>query len=260
MDKSAASAGQPLVWVTRPEPQATAHRKHLEAHGLRTTTSPVLTIEPLPLPNEVPEALEHYDAVLVTSLNAFDHLPGSWIAPLRDVPLFVSGATTHKRASELGFSQITASAGQGSHDIPPLVHETFGIDRDKTSLHLLYLAGTPRTPFLESVLSKTHSISVEEVYEAKLASSISDATLALIREGHVSATTLFSSRSAQQAAQLLQTASNGQIANAKKTILAVCMSPAVERVARQNGFVKTTVSDAQTSESVVKKLVDQLKN
>lgn len=260
MDNSAASAGKPCIWVTRPEPQAAAHAKFLKARGFRTTISPVLNIEPLPLPSRAPKELVHYDALLATSLNAFDHLPTSWIGQLRELPLFVSGSATEKRAVELGFSNVTASGGHGSRGMPDMVLNTLATDDNKTILKLLYLAGTPRTPFLEDTLSKTHSLSVTDVYEAKLASSISEETLACIHRYGIAATTLFSSRSAMQAAHLLRTQSDGREHDTRQTILAVCISPAVERVARESGFVKTAVSTSESSESLVDKLVEQLKN
>lgn len=259
MDSGSASVGKPLIWVTRPEPKATEHARLLEAHSFSTTISPVLIIEPLPLPDHPPNDLTSFSAVLVTSLNAFDHIPASWMRGLSNLPLFVSGRATERRALELGFSDVTASKGQGSRGIPNLLHQKAGMQSTHGESKLLYLAGKPRTPFLEVTLAEGHSLSVIEVYEAKLAATLDSETAAHIEGHRVAATTLFSSRSAKQAAYLLRKLSHDKQQTTLQAILAVCISPMVERAAREHGFVTTVTSELETSESMVEKLVDQLK-
>ncbi|MEP0521640.1 MAG: uroporphyrinogen-III synthase [Hyphomicrobiales bacterium] len=258
MNSGDKSTGKPCVWVTRPEPKATEHAKHLETCGFSTTISPVLTIEALPLIGQSPDQLSSFDAVLATSQNAFDHLPLSWLSSLQRIPLFVSGSATETRALELGFSNVTASEGSGSQGIPELLIQAPNICAAQGATNLLYLAGTPRTPFLEDVLPEKYSLSIIEVYEAKLVLTLSSDTAARIERDDVVATTLFSSRSAKQAAALLRRLSPDKQEAALQTILAICISPMVEQAARSHGFVKTETADLETSESIVEKLVTQL--
>lgn len=259
MEKSSLLSSKPCIWVTRPEPHASAHAEVLEARGFSTTISPVLDIEPLPLPATVPSHLANSDALLVSSQNALTHLPEKWITQFRTLPLFVSGQATHDLALELGFSTVSASTGNGSRGMLELIETALRDAKNAPRSKLLYLAGTPRTPFLEDSMPNNISLVIAEVYHSNLASHIATETLAAIDSEEVVATTLFSSRSALHTANLLQNLPDMQAEKSLQTILAVCISQTVEKVAREQGFLKTSISDAESSESMVDKLVDQLK-
>lgn len=259
MEKSSPSISKPCIWVTRPEPHASAHAEMLEARGLGATISPVLKIEPLPLPATVPIHFTICDALLVSSQNALTYLPEKWIKQFQSWPLFVSGQATHDLALELGFSNVSASTGNGSRGMLELIKASFNEGKTAAQTKLLYLAGTPRTPFLEASMPDSISMVVAEVYNTKLTSGIAADTLAAIDNEQVVATTLFSSRSAMHTATLLQRLPKMQAEKSQQTILAVCISQSVEKVAREKGFLKTSISDSESSESVVDKLVDQLK-
>lgn len=251
---------RPCVWVNRPEPQASAHAKLLETRGFNTFKSPVLEIEALTLPIEVPSTSGNFQAVLVSSVNALENIPKSWISKLREIPLITSGVSTQKRALEIGFANVIASKGKGSLGMVDPIRSTLETGNHEFRPELLYLAGTPRTPILENALSDEFTILVVEIYEAKLSNGLSNQTLNAIMERQVIATTLFSARSAAHAAKLLQNSPEKSVRDSLRLMLAVCISPSVENIARQNGFLKTSVSDNESSESVVDKLVEQLKN
>lgn len=247
-----------IIWVTRPEPQASVHANQLQAQGFGVSVSPVLTIKEKQLSDQLPKKLARCAAVLISSLNAIKYLPSDWINGLSNKPVVVSGAATFQRATELGFANVHASPGQGSEGMVSIVRNLFA-NADKVERHqLLYLAGTPRTPLLETSLANDFDLVIVETYEAVLATELTGELRNRLHLGHIAAVTLFSSRSAMQAAKLLQETLGAKAPFVRQTILSVCISPAVEQIAKANGFQNTLVSDLENSESVVIKLVDQL--
>ncbi|MBL4646519.1 MAG: uroporphyrinogen-III synthase, partial [Rhizobiales bacterium] len=220
---------KPHIWATRPQPKAGEHAAALAKAGFAPLISPVLKIVPIAQENwarPVP------DLVLISSLNGLAFLPPDWRTALQNIPIIVSGTATGKRAKQLGFSSVKTSPGQGSRGMVDLVREYFAANPQQTSL--LYIAGTPRTPFLENDLGPQFNLQVVEVYASQLVSRLSEEFCAAYEGNMIAGVTLFSSRSAAQAAALLR-----KLAPTNKNVLAnveaICISPSVAATARQAG-------------------------
>ncbi len=93
--------------VTRPEPDATRTAERLRTIGHTVLVQPLLRIEFMPPPQDVPEPA----ALLVTSQNGLRALAAwSQAAGWRGVPLFAAGAATGRAATELGFTDVRGGA------------------------------------------------------------------------------------------------------------------------------------------------------
>ncbi len=244
--------GAAMVWVTRPQLKADEHAASLSRAGMHGIVSPVLKIVACPRP-QLNAVLP--DIILASSVNSLVHLPAAWCEVLRNIPIITSGSTTGSYAAELGFSDVRNSVGGGSHGMAELVLSV--ADKQPELKTLLYLAGKVRKPFLEETLKDAFDITVAELYEAQ---AIKDASVDLttaLHEGRVAAVTLFSSRSAALAAGLQRALGPAGLRNLA-LLDVVCISRAVANAAKEAGFDKIYVADAETESSVTQKLVEQL--
>jgi uroporphyrinogen-III synthase len=114
MTSSSTEEAGAAVLVTRPEPGATQTAARLVALGMVPVVAPLLEILPVTMPG-LPKAAS-LQAVLVTSGHALAPLADDY----RDVPLFVVGDATAKKAERLGFTAIV-SAGGDAADLAALV-------------------------------------------------------------------------------------------------------------------------------------------
>ncbi len=95
--------------VTRPQPGADATAARLVALGFEPAIAPLLAVEHLACDLPPPDGL---GAVLATSGNAVDAIPGAW----RGLPLFAVGDATAARARAAGFA--TAKLGATLTGVP----------------------------------------------------------------------------------------------------------------------------------------------
>lgn len=249
---------QSFVWVTRPRPQADDHAKAIEAAGFRPLLSPVIHIRPLPVPDTPPLSAPETSGLIFTSVNGLLHFPKQWLADYVMHPVFVSGTTTQNLARDMGFQNVLCSAHQGSRGMVALVRDGLPRTVGASPPNLLYIAGTSRTPILEEELSQDFHLTLSELYAAELEQQLSDTAREAFDSQQVVATTLFSSRSATQAAMLLQSHFGGAAQQVQDQLLAVCISQAVADRAQQSGFSRTTVATTESADSVLDKLVEQL--
>ncbi|WP_306259442.1 uroporphyrinogen-III synthase [Pararhizobium sp. IMCC21322] len=249
---------QPFVWVTRPLPQADDHAGALAAAGFRPLLSPVISIKPLPVPDRPPLPPVETSGLIFTSVNGLLHFPKHWMADYVAHPVFVSGTTTQNLARDMGFQKVLCSDHQGSRGMVALVRDELPRRLGASPSNLLYLAGRSRTPILEEALSQDFDLTLSELYEAEFEHQLSDAAREAFENQQIVATTLFSSRSAMQAATLLQSHFGGSAKQVQDQLLTVCISQAVADRARQSGFNRIAVATMESSDSVVDKLVKQL--
>lgn len=248
-----------FVWVTRPRPQADEHASAIAAAGFRPLISPVMTIRVLPAPDTLPVSPSGTAGLIFTSVNGLQHFPRNWLSEFRDHPVFVSGTTTQKFARDMGFHNVLCSPDQGSRGLLRLIRDTFPFSADAVPSGLFYIAGTSRTPLLEQELSADFHLTVSELYAAEFETHLSESVRQAFENRQVAAVTLFSSRSASHAAKLLQTQFRGDATPIFDELLAVCISQSVAERARNSGFTKIAIATAESAESIVNKLVEQLK-
>lgn len=249
---------QPCVWVTRPRPQADEHASALAAAGFRPLLSPVISIKSLPVPDRSPLSPIETSGLIFTSVNGLLHFPKHWLADYMKHPVFVSGTTTQNLARDMGFQNVLCSDRQGSRGMVALVRDGLPESVGASPPNLLYIAGTSRTPILEEALSQDFHLTLSELYNAEFEHQLSDAAREAFENQQIVATTLFSSRSAMQAAKLIQSHLGDRAKQVCDQLLTVCISQAVADRAHQSGFNKIAVATTETAESVVDKLVKQL--
>lgn len=249
---------QPCVWVTRPRQQADDHASALAAAGFRPLLSPVICIKPLPVPDMPPLSPIETSGLIFTSVNGLQHFPKLWLANFVEHPVFVSGTTTQNLARALGFQNVLCSDLQGSRGMVALVRDRLPKSAGASSPNLLYIAGTSRTPILEEELSKDFRLTLSELYEAEFEHQLSDTAREAFENQQIVATTLFSSRSAMQAATLLQSHFGDTAKQVQDQLLTVCISQAVADRAHQSGFNRIAVATTESADSMVDKLVKEL--
>lgn len=139
------------VLVTRPEPAATRTAERLRQLGHDPVVMPLSVARRFPA--KASEALaSNIAGIVVTSAEAIRTLAEieSATRPWTRLPLFAVGEATATAARDLGFEAIAVAEGDGA-SLARLITERrevwHGVD-----VPLLYLAGTPRSPTLETTL------------------------------------------------------------------------------------------------------------
>jgi uroporphyrinogen-III synthase len=176
------------VLVTRPQPDARATARRLEAAGHEAIVDPMLIVEALPgayLPSGA------FDGVVLTSVNGARALASRpELDALRAAPLYTVGKRT-AAAAPSGFAQISVADGDGAALAALLRREVPGGAR------LLHVAGEDRAVDLTAELAGA-GITVElfTIYRAVPATGLSEATLAALAGGQIDAALHFSPRTA----------------------------------------------------------------
>jgi uroporphyrinogen-III synthase len=231
----------------------------LSRADLTPLLSPVMQIRSLSAPNAPPVSPDDAAGLIFTSVNGLLNFPQNWIAGFLDHPVFVSGSATLKLARNLGFQNVTSSPDHGSRGMLGLIRGSLTASDSAAPMKLLYIAGTSRTPILETELSPDYHLVLAELYAAELITQLSQNARQAFAEDRVVAATFFSRRTAGQAATVLRTQFGAQAAPVFERLLTVCISQAVADQARQAGFRRVAVASSESSDSVVNKLVEQLK-
>lgn len=252
---------QKFVWVTRPRPQGDDHARAIAKADLTLTPllCPVMNIRALPAPITPPVPASNAAGLIFTSINGLLNFPADWLPAFVNNRVFVSGTTTRNLARDMGFQNIVCSNEQGSRGMVKLVREALPVSDNGEPPKLLYVAGTTRTPLLEEELSPDFELTMTELYAAGLEEQLSGATAQAFENKQIVATTLFSSRTAIHAATLLKNHFGARARPIFDELLAVCISQTVAERARDSGFTNIAVSSVESSDSVVDKLVEQLK-
>lgn len=200
---------KPAVLITRPLSEAQGFSDLVAALGCEPVCEPLLKIEPVPQDfSGVP------DALIATSPQAFNlTYPQAW----KDVPLFVMGDSSARRAEAAGFMRVASSAGDFTR-LMDLIHERVPADS-----RLYYLRGETVRHDLRAELPQ-HEIVDFIVYHAAPVRSLSPRVTGLLREGDIAVVTLFSPRSGQIFADLMRSAG---LVQACRNIKVLCLSPAV---------------------------------
>ena len=175
--------------VTRPEPDATATARLLEALGHTVIVEPLLGI----VLSEPPAALPAPAALIVTSGNGVRAMT-QWpqAAGWRGVPVFAVGEATAEHAREAGFRYVSAgrtdSAGLAAMvaaalpaDCGPVIYAT-ARDRGGKVAERLKAAG--------------YHLRVVEAYRAERAEKLSPALLAALAAGTIDGALFYSRRTA----------------------------------------------------------------
>ncbi|MBV1702746.1 MAG: uroporphyrinogen-III synthase [Hyphomicrobiales bacterium] len=226
------------VLVTRPLKEAQATAIRLEALGFAPILSPVLEIAAIPV--RLPESL--YDAVLVTSANAFV-APIEGAAPLA---FHTVGEHTALAAQQAGWPAPKSVATSAKDLIGQLTHQYPHPSR------FLYLAGRDRKSDLETALrARGHEIEIVVSYHAIAAHGFSDEASRMLAASAHGCVLHYSRRSAGIFTKLIQSAG---LMQAAARVHHLCLSADVATPLARLAGVSPIIADAPNEAA----LFDQL--
>jgi uroporphyrinogen-III synthase len=206
------------VLITRPQADAEALARALEARGHQALIAPLLTIEPIP--EAVPD-LEGVQAIVLTSAHAVPALAGT--DPGR--PVFVVGEATARAARAAGCADVRPADG----DSASLARLIIGQCRPAGGA-ILHLAGTEVRPGLAEALGAAgFGFRRQAVYRALAATRLAPPVIEAIRTGAIDAVLLFSPRSA---AVLVELIARHDLGGCLGQTEAICLSAAVAAACR----------------------------
>lgn len=194
--------------LTRPADAGAATAARLRAAGHDVLSSPLL--EPVPCAWMAPE--DRFDALLLTSAQAA-RLAGEGLARFAHLPAYAVGASTAAAARDMGLADVRAPTEAG-------VATLYDAILANGHRRILHLAGRD----LKAVDAPA-GLTVERriVYEARLASDLSDEARAALQAGRIDWALLFSARTATHFAALCDAAA---IARDRLSIAAISASAA----------------------------------
>ncbi len=228
------------VLITRPQADAEALARALEARGHSTLIAPLLTIEPIP--GAVPD-LEGVQAIVLTSANAVPALSGT--DPGR--PVFVVGEATARAARAAGCGDVRAAGG----DAASLARLIIGQCRP-TAGAVLHLAGAEVRPGLaEALRAAGFELRRQAVYRAVAARGLAPSVIEAIQSGEIDAVLLFSPRSA---AVLVDLIGRYDLAGCLGRTEAICLSAAVAAPCRRLSWAGVRIAAHPEVEMVLRQL------
>lgn len=144
------------VLITRPEPSASVTAAKLAALGYSPVSLPLSRTVSL----EFSIANQSFDALAVTSANAFRHVQDELLQPYKLLPLFAVGEGTARAAIAAGFDQVIEGGGDAVRLASRMAENL------PAGAQVLYLAGRIRQPvFEERVLQARLTMHVCDVYD-----------------------------------------------------------------------------------------------
>ncbi len=176
--------------VTRPQPEAAATARRLEAIGHTVTVEPLLNI----MLNAPPKDLPQPAGLIVTSRNGVRALQ-TWpqTAGWHDVPLFAVGAGTAETARGAGFAHVTAGDGEAAA-LVSVIGGALPVGRGP----VIYAAARDLSGNLAEKLEKAgFDLQMVEAYRAERAEELSPALAAALSAGTIDGALFYSRRTAE---------------------------------------------------------------
>lgn len=182
------------VLITRPEPSASVTAAKLAALGF----SPVLMPLSRTVALEFSAANQSFDALAVTSANAFRHVQDDFLRLYKSLPLFAVGEGTARAARAAGFDQVIEGGGDAVRLAACLAEHL------PKGARVLYLAGRIRQPiFEERVLQAGLKMQVCDVYDVEQIGYSDDEIRALLPKSPFVAVLLYSGVAALYLARMM---------------------------------------------------------
>ncbi|MBA4095201.1 MAG: hypothetical protein C0484_00330 [Rhodospirillum sp.] len=218
------------ILITRPIEDARPLADALEERGIAVLIEPLLEIRHL---EDAEIDLTGVQALLFTSANGVRAFAA--LSPRRDLKVFTVGDGSADAARQGGFATVESAKG----DVEALA--ALVVDRLKAEDGTLFhAAGTVTASDLKTRLEGLgYQVRRAQLYEAKIATSLSTETRANLTLGGIDAVLLFSPRTAATFADLLQTAGSPSLAR----IQALCLSAAVAREIGSLGWAAVEIAD-----------------
>jgi len=194
------------------------------ALGHEAVIDPLLKIEPVAF--SPPQGI--FQALAVTSANAFRAVDGKKLAPFLLLPLFAVGEQSAEAAREAGFSYVTVCGGD-AHALAKTIAENL-----PAHSRVLYFAGADRAQDLAALLSPAEiEVETKVVYRAVSVTQLANETLTKMQQGQIDAVLHYSRRSAEIFLALARKGSNGGAAGG---VMHFCLSDAVAAALIEAGF------------------------
>ena len=185
--------------VTRPEPAASRTAEKLRALGHEVAVSPVLEIVATntKMPND------DFSMIIITSANALRVLEmQGFDQSMLEIPVYVVGDQTAKRARDIGFQNVHSAAGN-AENLAELIKSQFElpmIGKRPT----LYVCGEHSTSGFTDELSKFGLIiKVWVNYKANLVDHLTKKSMNFFTAGDLVGVLLYSARSARHFSKLI---------------------------------------------------------
>jgi uroporphyrinogen-III synthase/cytoskeletal protein RodZ len=235
------TVGDHIIWVTRPEPQASALTSALRHAGMSAIAAPIMEITPI---EDWQPPAETPDGLCITSqhaVSALEKLPAAW----KDVPVYVAGERSATLVQQAGWKAHSADPAGAL----PLLER---IEKEQPAgAHILYLSGDVLRWDIPSMLrDKQLRCTRIEVYRSTAIDTMPEAIQHAIGEGRLAAFTCYSPRSVEIAAGLLRGLEQTHLFN---QITALCISNDIAAAARKAGFHHIAISN-NTSETAMVQL------
>ena len=218
------------ILITRPIEDAKPLADALRERGIEVLIEPLLEIRQL---EDAEIDLQDVQALLFTSANGVRAFAA--LCPRRDLKTFTVGDGSAEAARQVGLVNVESAKG----DVEALA--ALVVDRVKAEDGILFhAAGTVTAGDLKARLEGLgYQVRRAQLYEAKVATTLSTETRANLTLGGIDAVLLFSPRTASTFAQLWRAAGSPSLAR----IHALCLSAAVAREIGNLGWAGVEIAD-----------------
>jgi len=205
------------ILITRPLAKAEETARDIVMLGFNSMISPVLDVEPVSF--EMPDA-SGCGGLLFTSAHGVECFVDQLEAqsPFYDVIAYCVGDHTAQAARQAGFENVMSASGEVDDLVDMVV-------RDPASLPYLHVRGKHVSAPLHVLLGACDvQVNIVQVYDTVFAPAFSEDALQAFRLGHIQAVMLYSSRSAESFAALVD---RHDLAGALASVKVLSISDAV---------------------------------
>ena len=236
------------VLITRPEREATALATALAGRGHAPVIAPLFRLQTLAAPADFAAILAGSQAVLLSSANGARALAET--TEQRGLKIYAVGDTTASTAEGLGFSPVTAAAGDGAA-LVELVRQRL----DAKAGPLLHIAGADlATDFVRELEPAGFTVRRVAVYEAREVEALPDSARAALQARALDGATFFSPRASEVFARLVAAAN---LVEALSSVTAIAISQAACAPLQALPF-KQTIAAARPTRQAVLDEIDRL--
>ena len=245
------------VLVTRPQPGAERTAGRLAELGHDVALMPLFKAEVTATLDDLPPP-ERISGLVATSARAFDLFGAGGVAEagLRDIPVYVVGPATAQAAGDAGFVRVHEGGGT-AQTLIQVITSDWGPEsarareaeaRAATGV-LVYLAGVPRTPAIETALADQNIDQVVvECYKMTEISYSTDIVKTDILSPVPEVVLLYSANAARRFSALLET---GQLGKAFESSRFLCLSPSVSAELPDDLRRRTVVAESPDQDSLL---------
>lgn len=248
------------VLVTRPEPDGERTARRLSGLGHKTVRMPLFETVITASVDDLPTAAE-ISGLIATSARAFAMFQTGDVirSGLANVPIHAVGAATAQAAIEAGFLDVRDGGGTAQALSQTLGYawqharkEAEPADPENRTTSIVYIAGVPRTPFIETALiAENIDHSVVECYKMMKISYSTDILKSDILSPVPDVVLLYSANAARRFSAL---AAPQELREMLSLTRFLCLSPAIAAELPQNWQARAIVAERPDEASLLESL------